>query len=319
MKKKIAMLLAAVMALLCAAAAAPVQAKADMVYIIPDSDTRELTWDELWDYQYDTLMFAFNEIYARHGYKFETGSRCYNWFTQMPWYHANEDENSRNHHTTYSQCSKLENQNVDLIKAVRQEMKRLGTTNPQGKGLPTPPSRNLDHITGFVAINLKAKQSLEVYSAPSRDSYRAANGKASVSTNGAIYAMGKENGWLLVMYETNKGQCRIGYVDMTKIKGDYPVMPDLVTARISCQTTQAVTVTDDPAKTGKEITTLPEGASVIYLTTMYNSESWDYIETTIDGKTARGFIRGGSLDIDDLDELDAVDAMEQMDGTESDG
>jgi len=312
MKKLIGILLVMAFVLPCAAALVPAQAKADSLYIIPDSDTRELTRDELWEYQYDTLMFAFNEIYARHGYKFETGSRCYNWFTQMPWYKANEDENSKNHHTSFSQCSKLENKNVDLIKEVRAEMKKQGTTNPKGKGLPTPPSRNLDHITGFTAIKLKAGQKLAVYSAPDENSYRAANGKAQVSTNGAIYAMGKENGWLLVMYETNNGQCRFGYVDMTKIKGDYPAMPDLAIVRISCQTTASVGVTDDPAKTGKALVQLPAGTTVTYLTTMYNSGAWDYIETTIEGKVARGFVPSGSLDIDDLEELDAVDAMEQM-------
>ena len=28
---------------------------------------------------------------------------------------------------------------------------------------------------------------------------------------------------------------------------------------------------------------------------MYNSGAWDYVETVIDGKTARGFIAGGAL------------------------
>ena len=93
MKKLLAMLLALAITLPCAALLAPAAARADQVYIIPDSNTRELTYAELWDYSYDTLMFAFNEILARHGYKFETGSRCYNWFTQMPWYKPNMEEN----------------------------------------------------------------------------------------------------------------------------------------------------------------------------------------------------------------------------------
>ena len=312
MKKLLTLLVAAALILSCSAVLAPVQAKADQVYIIPDSNTRALTEEELWDYQYDTLMFAFNEIYARHGYKFETGSRCYNWFTQMPWYTPNESENSKNHHESYSQCSKIENNNVDLIKKVRKDMKAQGTTNPKGKGLPTPPSRNLDNIKGFMAITLKAEQKLAVYSAPSEDSFRAANGKASVSTNGAVYAMGWDNGWILVMYETNNGQCRFGYVEGSKIKGDIPYLPQLATVRISCRTVSAAGLTDDPAKTGKALTQLPAGTAVTYLTTMYNSGVWDYIETTIDGKVTRGFVPGGVLDIDETDELDSVDAMELM-------
>ena len=44
-----------------------------------------------------------------------------------------------------------------------------------------------------------------------------------------------------------------------------------------------------------------------YLTTMYNSGAWDYIETTIDGKTARGFVESGSLSmaVDDLEKDNA--------------
>ena len=79
MKKTLSLILAA--AIMLGSLVMTAAASADEMYIIPDSDTRELTRDELWEYQYDTLLYAFNEIYARHGYKFETGSRCYNWFT----------------------------------------------------------------------------------------------------------------------------------------------------------------------------------------------------------------------------------------------
>jgi hypothetical protein len=311
MKKLLAFLLALAIILPCGMMLTS-NAKADMLYIIPDSNTRELTYDELWDYQYDTLMFAFNEIYARHGYKFNTGSRCYNWFTQMPWYHANESESPTNHRETYSQCSKIENANVDLIKRVRRDMKDAGTTNPQGKGMPTPPARNLDNITGFVFLSgMKTGQKFKVFSAPSEASFRAANGKAQVSSNGAIYGMGWENGWLLIMYETNNGQCRIGYIN--NIRGNIPSLPQLSLSRVSCRVLQNSSLTDDPAKSGNPIATLQEGTTVTYLTTMYNSGAWDYIETTINGQTARGFVPSGILDIDTVDELDEVDANEQMD------
>ena len=103
MKKRICKLLALALCALFLPLAVPGNARADTLYIIPDSSTRALTYSELWDYSYDTLLYAFNEIYARQGYKFEYGSRCYNWFTQMPWYTPNESESSTNHHETYSQ------------------------------------------------------------------------------------------------------------------------------------------------------------------------------------------------------------------------
>lgn len=315
MKKLLAMLLALAIALPCAALLAPAGAKADQLYIIPDSDTRELTYQELWDYSYDTLMFAFNEILARHGYKFETGSRCYNWFTQMPWYKPNMDENSKNHHTTYAAMSKLENKNFDLIKQVRKDMKAQGTTNANApKKMPTPPSQKLQNMQGFTAVTLKANQKFPVMSAPGDYAYRANNGKALVSTNGAIYTMGWNNGWLLIMYETKSG-ARLGYIDGSKIKGKIPDgIGTLAFSNLSCQTVTPANVTDDPAWTGSVITTLPAGTQVTYLTTMYFSTgAWDYIETTINGQAARGCVPSGSLDLDEADEFDAVDAMEQMD------
>ncbi len=307
MKKWIAMLLVMAIVLPCAAVFAPAGAKADRLYIIEDSDRRELTEEELWKYQYDTLLYAFNEIYARHGYKFETGSRCYNWFTQMPWYKPNEDENSKNHHTTYSQCSKIENKNVDTIKKVRREMRELGITNPQGIGMPTPPAQNVDKPRGFSYVKLQTGQKLAVYTAPSADAYRANNGKASCSTNGAVYAMGWDNGWMLMLYEANvAGQYRVGYVDGSQMKGKLPDLGMLSWDGSVCEVLVSTTLTDDPALTGKALTQLPAGTTVTYLTTMYNSDAWDYVETTIDGKTARGFIPAGMLSItgEDITEID---------------
>ena len=289
-----ALILAAV---LCLLSIPMTGATADQLYIIPDSDTRLLTYDEVWEYQYDTLLYAFNEIYARHGYKFEYGSRCYNWFIQMPWYKPNASENSKDHHESFSKCSEIENKNRDLIVAVRKEMRERGTTNPKGKGMPTPPTQ-VNKPRGFEHVDLKAGQKLAVYSAPSAYAYRANNGKAAVSTNGAVYALGYENGWMLMLYEANAAnQYRVGYIDCSKIKGKLPTLDQLSWDYTSATVLGTVTLTDDPALTGKALTTLREGATVTYLSTMFNDTGWDYVETVIDGQTARGFIPAGNLDI----------------------
>lgn len=39
-------------------------------YIVDDSDSRYLTRDELWEWQYDALGYIYNEIFARHGRPF---------------------------------------------------------------------------------------------------------------------------------------------------------------------------------------------------------------------------------------------------------
>ena len=277
----------------------PAAAGADSMYIIPDSNTRALTYDELWDgYQYDTLMYAYNEILARHGYKFEYGSRCYNWFTLMPWYHANEGESSKNHSQTYRQMSKLENENFDLIKQVYRDMRAAGYYNPRGRGLPTPPAQNVNKPRGFEYVDLKPNQKLPVYTAPSKSAYRANNGKATCSTNGAVYALGYDNGWMLMLYEANlAGQYRVGYIDGSKIKGDRPGLDILSWDGSECEVVEDTALTDDPAQTGKAMAQLAAGTKVTYLTSMFNSTEWHYIETTIDGKTARGFVPAGTLSI----------------------
>ncbi|MBR2822779.1 MAG: YARHG domain-containing protein [Clostridia bacterium] len=315
-KNHLTRIAAAALSLMLLVLSLPVGAAvADSLYIIPDSNTRKLTRAEVWEYQYDTLLYAFNEIYARHGYKFETGSRCYNWFTQMPWYTPNASESSTNHHETYSQCSEIENYNRDLIVSVRKEMKRLGTTNPKGKGMPTPPAANVNKPRGFEFVSLKANQKLPVYSAPSSNAYRANNGKALVNTSGAVYALGYDSGWMLMLYEANyAGQYRVGYIDTGRIKGTLPSLQQLSWERTSAQVLTTVNLTDDPALTGRALTSLPTGTWVTYLSTMFNNTGWDYVETTVNGKTARGFIPSGYLSgtSDQLDEtgLDEVNAEE---------
>ena len=276
-----------------------ISASGDSLYIIPDSNTRELTKAELWSYKYDTLMYAFNEIYARHGYKFEPGSRCYNWFTQMPWYEPNEKETSKDHSKTYKACSKIEKKNVETIKAVRKEMREKGTTNPMGKGMPTPPDTKVDKPRGFEFVKLEPGMKLTVYTAPSYDAYRANGGRAACNTNGAIYTLGYDGEWMLILYEANQaGQYRVGYVNKIEIKkGKLPELNALVWENIDCVLQSTVNITDDPAQTTKPIATLQAGTSIKYLTTMYNKEGWDYIETEIDGKIARGFIESGSISL----------------------
>ena len=74
--------------LLCLAlllAALSSAAVADRMYLIPDSDTRRLTEDELWQWDRESLSFIFNEIFARHGYVFSAGGKYDIWFSAMPW------------------------------------------------------------------------------------------------------------------------------------------------------------------------------------------------------------------------------------------
>ncbi|MBE0601747.1 MAG: YARHG domain-containing protein, partial [Firmicutes bacterium] len=139
-------------------------------YIIPDSDTRQLTYEELWDWDYESLGFILNEIFARHGYNFIPGGKYDLYFSMMPWYTPNADaDNSR---ACYPLLTKVEWKNEALVKSVRQDMRNMDYFNTDGKHyLDDVSFDNFDVLSGFVFTDLKAGQKLGVYSAPSKASY----------------------------------------------------------------------------------------------------------------------------------------------------
>ena len=272
--------------LLCATATA------ERMYIFPDSDSRLLTWDEVAQWDYESLGYGFNEIFARHGYDFEPGGEYEHYFETRPWYRANGTYNNRR--DCYTKLNAIEWENERLIKDVRAYKKQNGDW---GESIWDHFSTGFDTLQGFDYFELRAGQKLDVYSAPATSSWRGANGKAMVNTNGALYVAGWENNWLLLMYETNNGSVHVGYVDTAKVRGGIPYAPDLSFAYDKATVTKRCTLTDDPARTGSAITTLSEGTTVTWLSRFYNNSAWDYVETTVNGKVARGFIEVGCLDI----------------------
>lgn len=288
--------------LLCLAAALvllPLPALGDQLYLIPDSDTRRLTEAELWDWDRESLGYIFNEIFARHGYVFSPGGKYDLWFSAMPWYTPNA--NPQNDKYCLPKVTNLEWDNYHTIKKVAAQMDALGykghDRSKKCYSQYTPPQGNWS-LTGFSYLKLKTGQKLAVYSAPSSGAWRGSNGKAAVSTNGAVWAAGWEKGWLMVYYETNNGSVRVGYVDGGKISGKVPNQTQLFFAYQNAQVSRNCQLTDDPMKANGTMAGLSAGTYVTYLTTFVNQygQVWDYVETTEGGKTARGFIPQGCLD-----------------------
>ena len=93
----------------------------DAFWIIPDSDTRLLTEEELWRYTRETLRYIRNEILARAGYAFES-LKFYNYFNSKPWYSAGGYETAR-------RLSKTAWSNVTTVKRVERWMDQNGTEN----------------------------------------------------------------------------------------------------------------------------------------------------------------------------------------------
>ena len=287
-----------VIALLCGCAVLPASA-ADLMYLIPDSNTRQLTEAELWGWDYESLGYILNEIFARHGFVFEAGGKYEAYFGSMPWYTPNANPDNRV--ACYSQMNSTEWKNEALVKKVRADMRQQHTTNSKGtKSVWDHYSPGFDTLNGFAYTQLKANQKFTVYSAPTTSAPRGSNGKASVSTNGAVWIAGEENGWMMVMYETNGGSVRVGYFRRSDAKGK--VQGDtwdtqLRFAYLDAAVTENCTVTDDPVYAAGSLGSLRAGDRVTYLNTYYNKKAWDYIEfTAADGRAARGFIPVGCLD-----------------------
>ena len=285
-------------------------ALADRAYLMP-SDSRELTEDELWEWDRESLSFMFNEIFARHGFTFAAGGKYYNWFNNQPWYQAIPKVSNQE---AYNKTSKLEWENYHTIKKVITAMEEAEHPyrRPAGSALKSwmdyQPAGKWS-LTGFQAITLRSDQSLPVYSAPSTSSWRGANGKASVSTNGTVWAAGWENGWLQVFYEVSKGGLRVGYVDGSKITGRVDFDQALYFSREQVEITANCSLTDDPMMNQTSIASLAAGRTVTYLTTAINQngKAWDYVETTVNGQAVGGYIPSGCLTVptDTLPDLDA--------------
>jgi hypothetical protein len=268
-------------------------------YIIPDSNSRYLTECELWEWSYESLGYILNEIFARYGFAFNKGEKYDQYFSKLSWYTRNS--NTNNQTQVYDRLTNLEWNNERLVKDVRAAMRAQGTTNPKGK-------HYLDYITfghdsggytgyqiDFTYKNFKANQKFNVYAAPSSRSYRGANGRACVSTNGPVYVAGWEDDWLLVMYDTNSGAVRVGYVYGNNINGTIQA-PYLGFAYTPVTCSASASLTDDPVTYSSSITRLSQGTRITYLATYYEGRSWAYVETTVGGQTVRGFIPESAIE-----------------------
>ncbi len=86
-------------------------------YILADSDIRLITRDELEKLNKDELRIARNEIYARHGRKFNDRD-LQDYFNSKPWYRGTVEANRFND----NMLSKIELSNLDLIKEYEKKM-----------------------------------------------------------------------------------------------------------------------------------------------------------------------------------------------------
>ncbi len=147
----------------------------------------------------------------------------------------------------------------------------------------------------FVREDGIGKGSAPVYTAPSEDSIRLADGKASCSVETEIAVAGHVNSWLMVRYELGrKGdkdrEVRVGYIPPKYSKGYKSGRGNIDFDAIPVQLAEEITITDNPRHNSKPYGTLPAGTDITVLGKYTYTGNWWYIETTLDGRLTRGFI-----------------------------
>ncbi len=308
MKRRVIPLLSILLALLLAAQSA----LAYDFYLIPDSDTRLLTEEELWEWDYDALGYVLNEFFARYGMPFKRDGKYYPYFTQQDWYCENPS-------FTYADVrTNLEWTNERLVKTVRNRMKELGTTNPGGmsieeairkrggrpagtQGPYNPPRITVPPVqTGlsFTLCSFTQKGiNLPVYTGPGDWYFRGgANGHAYCTTSEAVYVCGWDGDWLLVMYDVtvNGNGKRVGYVSRQSL-GQAVYAPELTFEDSDYVVTTGCSITDDPFEERRSLAYLSIGTHVIYLA---ETNGWAYVDVNTGEGEIRGFVPFSCIDVD---------------------
>ncbi len=131
-----------------------------------------------------------------------------------------------------------------------------------------------------------------VYSAPSESSVRFAKGKASVNLRGPVklYGLSRDEGWVLIEYEVSDRTSRFGYVKRSELPRSIAKMQTMIFSSIDMPVTitKDTYLTDDPNVSQYHQMTLKSGDGVRLLG--LQGAFYAYIETTLDGKTVRGFV-----------------------------
>lgn len=128
-----------------------------------------------------------------------------------------------------------------------------------------------------------------VYTAPYENAYRV-NGNAACATNSEMSECGFINGWLFVRYETNNGGYRVGYIPPKYTRGKKITSHTPKFHNVEAKADGEILVTDNPMLLGSRFAKLKKGDSFTVLAKYTYFGDWWYIECTVDGKIARGFI-----------------------------
>lgn len=148
-----------------------------------------------------------------------------------------------------------------------------------------------------VSGQTSGKKSYAVYSAPDTSSYRAAKGKASVSTGDDYKLYLTVGDWSMIEYRVSLRTSRFGWAQLGN-HGD-ETTEDLV--RVPMLTAYDTYLTDDPNVSEYHQAELPTGTKLTALSHPDNQWAYVYVEATVDGKITRGFVPQRDVVFDDVE------------------
>ena len=132
----------------------------------------------------------------------------------------------------------------------------------------------------------------EVYTAPSLNAIRGANGKASVHTSEPVMTAGWDGSWLLVRYEKNNGGYRVGWVPKSTIGTRLKTTRYVNFAYWSVELAENCVLTDDPLYESEALASASAGEKLTYLARYQykNGREYAYVKGDINGQPVYGFI-----------------------------
>ncbi len=135
----------------------------------------------------------------------------------------------------------------------------------------------------------------DVYSGPGTEYYRAADGQARYA-GGQARIYGYVGDWALIGYGYGSNLYRIGYVDKSAVPAGESVGP-LSLGNAPMTMAREGNLTDDPilSPTDGRMARLPAGTPVVALAYTGDGNHWTYVEVTLDGQPARGFVATSNL------------------------
>ena len=141
------------------------------------------------------------------------------------------------------------------------------------------------------------KKSYAVYSAPDTSSYRAAKGKASVSTGDDYKLYLTVGDWSLIEYRVSLRTSRFGWAQL----GNHGDETTNEIVHVPMMTAFDTYLTDDPNVSEYHQAELPAGTKLTALSHPDNQWAYVYVEATVDGKITRGFVPQRDVVFDDVE------------------